>query len=149
MSARKQSAKKSSRAKDHDNDVSSIDDTSPKCKNQTVADFLTPKAAPLKRLSMSKSPKEISPHLLNKKYELESYKKILFYSNFVPTYISGAKAFTSKSIFDNTIGILWVIYGGCVFYHVLAFLNMYYVNCLLYTSPSPRDRQKSRMPSSA
>ena len=25
----------------------------------------------------------------------------------------------------------------------------YYENCLLYTSPSPRDRQKSRMPSSA
>ena len=24
-----------------------------------------------------------------------------------------------------------------------------YVACLLYTSPSPRDRQKSRMPSSA
>ena len=24
-----------------------------------------------------------------------------------------------------------------------------YVSCLLYTSPSPRDRQKSRMPSSA
>ena len=24
-----------------------------------------------------------------------------------------------------------------------------YNNCLLYTSPSPRDRQKSRMPSSA
>eukprot|EP01017_Pseudomicrothorax_dubius_P015352 TRINITY_DN17725_c0_g1_i2.p1 TRINITY_DN17725_c0_g1~~TRINITY_DN17725_c0_g1_i2.p1 ORF type:complete len:159 (-),score=48.38 TRINITY_DN17725_c0_g1_i2:10-486(-) len=28
-----------------------------------------------------------------------------------------------------------------------AFLDIYY--CLLYTSPSPRDRQKSRMPSSA
>ena len=30
--------------------------------------------------------------------------------------------------------------------------DKYYVqngNCLLYTSPSPRDRQKSRMPSSA
>ena len=26
---------------------------------------------------------------------------------------------------------------------------MPYVGCLLYTSPSPRDRQKSRMPSSA
>ena len=26
---------------------------------------------------------------------------------------------------------------------------MDYLNCLLYTSPSPRDRQKSRMPSSA
>ena len=25
----------------------------------------------------------------------------------------------------------------------------YYTPCLLYTSPSPRDRQKSRMPSSA
>ena len=24
-----------------------------------------------------------------------------------------------------------------------------YVSCLLYTSPSPRDRQKSRMPASA
>ena len=28
-------------------------------------------------------------------------------------------------------------------------LNPHYKTCLLYTSPSPRDRQKSRMPSSA
>ena len=28
-------------------------------------------------------------------------------------------------------------------------LNAYMDDCLLYTSPSPRDRQKSRMPSSA
>ena len=27
--------------------------------------------------------------------------------------------------------------------------NMQLMGCLLYTSPSPRDRQKSRMPSSA
>ena len=27
--------------------------------------------------------------------------------------------------------------------------NVVYAFCLLYTSPSPRDRQKSRMPSSA
>ena len=27
--------------------------------------------------------------------------------------------------------------------------NDHYITCLLYTSPSPRDRQKSRMPSSA
>ena len=33
---------------------------------------------------------------------------------------------------------LWVMIGGMLFYA-----------CLLYTSPSPRDRQKSRMPSSA
>ena len=30
-----------------------------------------------------------------------------------------------------------------------AFLSRYAERCLLYTSPSPRDRQKSRMPSSA
>ena len=29
------------------------------------------------------------------------------------------------------------------------FPNAQYLPCLLYTSPSPRDRQKSRMPSSA
>ena len=28
-------------------------------------------------------------------------------------------------------------------------LPVFYITCLLYTSPSPRDRQKSRMPSSA
>ena len=28
-------------------------------------------------------------------------------------------------------------------------LSKYGITCLLYTSPSPRDRQKSRMPSSA
>ena len=28
-------------------------------------------------------------------------------------------------------------------------VEMKYMDCLLYTSPSPRDRQKSRMPSSA
>ena len=28
-------------------------------------------------------------------------------------------------------------------------INLIYKTCLLYTSPSPRDRQKSRMPSSA
>ena len=31
----------------------------------------------------------------------------------------------------------------------LALAKKYGVTCLLYTSPSPRDRQKSRMPSSA
>ena len=32
---------------------------------------------------------------------------------------------------------------------LLAFVNDVLLPCLLYTSPSPRDRQKSRMPSSA
>ena len=33
--------------------------------------------------------------------------------------------------------------------HVQARQVVYSTSCLLYTSPSPRDRQKSRMPSSA
>ena len=36
-----------------------------------------------------------------------------------------------------------------LFGEVLEKINKEYVDCLLYTSPSPRDRQKSRMPSSA
>ena len=35
--------------------------------------------------------------------------------------------------------------GGCVCWYILRHSGI----CLLYTSPSPRDRQKSRMPSSA
>eukprot|EP00828_Plagiopyla_frontata_P032617 TRINITY_DN42487_c0_g1_i1.p1 TRINITY_DN42487_c0_g1~~TRINITY_DN42487_c0_g1_i1.p1 ORF type:complete len:150 (-),score=16.94 TRINITY_DN42487_c0_g1_i1:26-475(-) len=60
-------------------------------------------------------------------------------------------------------GIMWVIdkYGGdqegTFVYQLLSDLNYPQVSqksllngfCLLYTSPSPRDRQKSRMPSSA
>ena len=37
--------------------------------------------------------------------------------------------------------LLSIGYASCHWCHVMA--------CLLYTSPSPRDRQKSRMPSSA
>src|SRR5665213_4206677 len=33
--------------------------------------------------------------------------------------------------------------------YAFLFTDPLYVSCLLYTSPSPRDRQKSRMPSSA
>ena len=35
------------------------------------------------------------------------------------------------------------------FKYVKRLLRRYKKTCLLYTSPSPRDRQKSRMPSSA
>ena len=44
----------------------------------------------------------------------------------------------------NPMNIAVVDAGGCL----LAFARMDDA-CLLYTSPSPRDRQKSRMPSSA
>ena len=40
-------------------------------------------------------------------------------------------------------------YGAITEDEAFALLNTYVEACLLYTSPSPRDRQKSRMPSSA
>ena len=36
-----------------------------------------------------------------------------------------------------------------IIHSLLAYDTQYISSCLLYTSPSPRDRQKSRMPSSA
>ena len=55
-------------------------------------------------------------------------------------YIEGAKPgmiynTVTSELFDGKKGI--------------KIIPCYYKNCLLYTSPSPRDRQKSRMPSSA
>ena len=44
---------------------------------------------------------------------------------------------TATIFYDNRIGCLPIVSKGKL------------VGCLLYTSPSPRDRQKSRMPSSA
>ena len=43
----------------------------------------------------------------------------------------------SKKIFEKNIPILGICYG------------LQLIACLLYTSPSPRDRTRSRMPSSA
>ena len=46
-------------------------------------------------------------------------------------------------------GALAVVLGGDVFWSLIGLLIGQVLGCLLYTSPSPRDRQKSRMPSSA
>ena len=40
-------------------------------------------------------------------------------------------------------------YYYCYYYYYYCYYYYYSSSCLLYTSPSPRDRQKSRMPSSA
>ena len=43
--------------------------------------------------------------------------------------------------------LMWPYNIGC---EHITFINVvHYMDCLLYTSPSPRDRQKCRMPSSA
>ena len=43
--------------------------------------------------------------------------------------------------------INWFLYGGAS--GVISMIKEIYGNCLLYTSPSPRDVEESRMPSSA
>ena len=58
--------------------------------------------------------------------------------------------------FPNAVGVGGAVLGTRMIYlisktnsqlNALAFTFL--IGCLLYTSPSPRDRQKSRMPSSA
>ena len=48
---------------------------------------------------------------------------------------------------ERTLGLSYVI--RLTFYYVYKRKQSKARTCLLYTSPSPRDRQKSRMPSSA
>ena len=48
------------------------------------------------------------------------------------------------------LGSRWILETlGAPFYGALIDRTGIHIGCLLYTSPSPRDRQKSRMPSSA
>ena len=50
----------------------------------------------------------------------------------------------------DTKNLILEMSAGIVFHNVvLGMLAIVVCSCLLYTSPSPRDRQKSRMPSSA
>ena len=53
----------------------------------------------------------------------------------------------SIPIYKNDIYTLLITGVGKV--NVYKALTTYYKNCLLYTSPSPRDKRQSRMPSSA
>ena len=52
------------------------------------------------------------------------------------------------SVLNGLSDKLLVVVGPCSIHDQKAAIE-YAEHCLLYTSPSPRDRQKSRMPSSA
>ena len=59
------------------------------------------------------------------------------------------KMITSELTKDDKLVIFFQTDGGsCSQVHPIRQI-IKYLDCLLYTSPSPRDRQKSRMPSSA
>ena len=62
---------------------------------------------------------------------------------YLETLLTG-KAHSNNSLVEIHSGA-----GGVESQDWVAILFRMYNSCLLYTSPSPRDRQKSRMPSSA
>ena len=55
----------------------------------------------------------------------------------------------SNDISGYGIGLIGVSDADMISFYVKAGIHAWDKSCLLYTSPSPRDRQKSRMPSSA
>ena len=57
---------------------------------------------------------------------------------------------TFGKVMHSVISICVVAFNANTYGNVTSAVNNWaYAACLLYTSPSPRDRQKSRMPSSA
>ena len=72
---------------------------------------------------------------------LRQSKEILYHDNDLKRYIDSAIYRISQHLFLRK-GILFPPqgFGGS---------NVNVIACLLYTSPSPRDRTRSRMPSSA
>ena len=79
-------------------------------------------------------------------------KRASFDYEFIDTYTAGI-VLTGTEIKSIRMGKASLVDTYCYFVHgELWVKNMHiaeYFYCLLYTSPSPRDRQKSRMPSSA
>ena len=65
----------------------------------------------------------------------------------IELYLDEAKELMQKAV-DHTASELVKIRAGKAMPNLLDGVSVMYY-CLLYTSPSPRDRQKSRMPSSA
>ena len=53
----------------------------------------------------------------------------------------------ASTIMPSMIGHTIAVYNGRI--HVPVLITEQLIGCLLYTSPSPRDEQSSRMPSSA
>ena len=104
----------------------------------------------------------VSPSALGKNKGLsELWKRLRFVLMAIIIYrigthipIPGIDPDKLANIFQQNQGTLLDLFnmfsGGALERMSIMALNiMPYITCLLYTSPSPRDRQKSRMPSSA
>ena len=64
----------------------------------------------------------------------------------LPKGFGGGGGGASRSDVESMIGKRIENYTGLI---TLSYLGAFFATCLLYTSPSPRDKRQSRMPSSA
>ena len=60
---------------------------------------------------------------------------------FIPCYLNGDDGLINKTYYELLIGLDLTVFPS--------YYEPWGYTCLLYTSPSPRDRTSSRMPSSA
>ena len=72
-----------------------------------------------------------------------------FLKNFFDTYFFKEEQYAALLLIIISIVLIYFI-GSLITPFFVALLIAYLLNgCLLYTSPSPRDKRQSRMPSSA
>ena len=99
-----------------------------------LKDFLDEKSYQYESLEFIKDDPILVPHSFTKKEDIEI-------SGFITSVISWGNR---KSIINSAKKIIEFM-DNSPFDFILNHTN----NCLLYTSPSPRDKRQSRMPSSA
>ena len=91
---------------------------------------------------------------------MNSSNKIIFIAELAGTFglvVAATGSIVYNGILDGALGIAFIAFGHFIGLTIVVYAFGKYsmahfnpaVTCLLYTSPSPRDRQKSRMPSSA
>eukprot|EP00827_Trimyema_finlayi_P003934 TRINITY_DN380_c0_g1_i1.p1 TRINITY_DN380_c0_g1~~TRINITY_DN380_c0_g1_i1.p1 ORF type:complete len:132 (+),score=27.30 TRINITY_DN380_c0_g1_i1:480-875(+) len=82
-------------------------------------------------------------------FQQQSNKKEIILSSVASEIISMEDAFFMKGYNFQTQETLQFISSSIIEAFFIAFKVLYLRGCLLYTSPSPRDVEESRMPSSA
>ena len=81
--------------------------------------------------------------------------EILFWFISLFTIVSAFFVVLNNQLLYSAIALLFTLFGIAGLYvflwadFIAGVQLLVYIGCLLYTSPSPRDRTRSRMPSSA
>ena len=79
-----------------------------------------------------------------------SMRKFKFNKTFISWINTLLTDFKSKTLVNGCLGYVIDLMRGCRQGDPIAgYLFILAIDCLLYTSPSPRDKRQSRMPSSA